>query len=98
MDRLTDLFLDCYSEEELERIHDMAVEFARLIEGIYVQSGGKGIGMIPTVDDIVRAATRAYDEINELRWEKRFAEAPYVALMHYPIAEPEVRFLQVCPL
>jgi len=59
MDRLTDLFLDCYSEEELERIHDMAVEFARLIEGIYVQSGGKGIGMIPTVDDIVRAATRA---------------------------------------
>jgi hypothetical protein len=76
----------------------MAVEFSRLIEDIYEQSGGKGIGMIPTIDDVIRAATRAYDEINESRWERRFAEAPHVALMHYPITRSEVRFLEVCPL
>lgn len=97
-ERLVALMLDCMDEKEIEEIHDMGVGLARLIEGIHEMSGGGTLGMIPTVDDVIRASARAMDQINESLWEKRFENAPHLALMHYPVTEPEVRFLEVCPL
>lgn len=97
-DRLVALMLDCMNEEEVERIHDMGIMLARTVEEIHTMSGGGSVGMIPTIDDLIRASARALDQFNESLWEKRFENAQYLALMHYPIEEPEIRFLEVCPL